>query len=567
MAVTRAVFTRDVFLILFIFLQTSRSESNLALLKNASQSSDLGDTWTASKVVDNCVATNIAKGCCTHTKPGVHKEAWWRVDLGELMTVDKIKIYYRHGFQYRLAGYHLYLSNTTDTPTQGALCYEDKSIEKTDVQLVVTHQCPYVAQYVTVYNYRNNTTRKGWYSKYAVLELCEVQVFGCQVGSYGDGDCDNLCPDNCYGGNCNPTTGSCLYCFPGNYGINCNNICPVNCGDSICEKDTGFCFRCVSRKHGTKCEDDCPVNCKDTCGQDTGNCNECVSGKHGTTCEGDCPVNCKDTCEQDTGNCNGCVSGKRGPTCEDDCPVNCKDMCEQDTENCNECVSGRRGTTCEDDCPVNCKDACEQYTGNCNECVSGRRGTTCEDDCPVNCKNTCEQETGNCSECTTGKYGDGCAIDCPMNCKDSMCHRKTGLCYDCIIGTYGATCSLTCPVTCKDFVCDQQTGQCLECYPGKYGVVCGADCPDTCTDNTCNKDDGHCISAADAKLIIMAVLCGLLIAVVITTVICLLRLHRRNEIRKKSPDQDKESPVPDPNYTSLSNEQGEAPHIYEMIVK
>ncbi|XP_021364981.1 uncharacterized protein LOC110457862, partial [Mizuhopecten yessoensis] len=209
MATKRAVLCRNVCLILFILIRKTRSEANVALVKAAEQSSNTNTKWVASKVVDGCTEITIGSDCCTHTK-GDQKQVWWRVDLGQLMTINSITIYYRGGFQHRLAGYQLYLSNTTESPTQGVLCYEDKSSEKDQVQLLVTHQCPYVARYVTVYNYRNNPKRYNWYEDFAILELCEVQVFGCQVGRYGNGDCNNQCSDSCYGGNCNSTTGACF---------------------------------------------------------------------------------------------------------------------------------------------------------------------------------------------------------------------------------------------------------------------------------------------------------------------------------------------------------------------
>ncbi|XP_069126725.1 fucolectin-4-like isoform X2 [Argopecten irradians] len=191
---------REVWSILLVLCSIGRSEDNVALNKTAEQSSDLFvDKWLANKAVDGCENTNVYSDCCTHTGPNT-EEAWWRVDLGELMTVNQITIYYRDPFQYRFAGYYLYLSNTTDSPIDGVLCYKDQSRNRADVQLVVTHECPYVARYVTVYNYRNDTKRHSWYSDESFLELCEVQVYGCPIGMYGDGDCNSRCSAACNGG-------------------------------------------------------------------------------------------------------------------------------------------------------------------------------------------------------------------------------------------------------------------------------------------------------------------------------------------------------------------------------
>ncbi|XP_033739264.1 fucolectin-3-like [Pecten maximus] len=179
MAKGRVVPSRDVCLILFLVLNGVRSEGNLALSKTATQSSNHNDGyWLASAAVDGCLKTWIDPGCCTHTLGGSRKIAWWRVDLGQMSTINTIRILYRNDFQQRLAGFQLYVSNTTDSPTDGVLCYQDTSSSRSAVQLDQTHQCPYVGRYVTVYNYRNNPKRYSWYSDYAVLELCEVQVFG-----------------------------------------------------------------------------------------------------------------------------------------------------------------------------------------------------------------------------------------------------------------------------------------------------------------------------------------------------------------------------------------------------
>ncbi|XP_033739255.1 uncharacterized protein LOC117326606 [Pecten maximus] len=294
---------RCVILILYFMLNAVRSENNVARSKQAEQSSDYFE-HVASRGVDDCLQTNLESNCCAHTLNGFQK-AWWRVDLGELVTINRIKIYYRDNNQERLAGYQLYVSNTTTSPRDGVLCYEDTSSTRRAVQLVVTHMCPYIGQYVTVYNYRNNTPRYSWYSDEAFLELCEVQVFGCQVGRYGEGNCNNQCPRNCYRGNCDSTTGACFYCITGKYGNTCDQDCPASCKDMLCGKNTGNCTDCIPRKYGIRCEHDCSTNCQDRlCDKDSGNCYVCIPGKYGNVCDQNCPENCKD-CEKKTGNCIG----------------------------------------------------------------------------------------------------------------------------------------------------------------------------------------------------------------------------------------------------------------------
>ncbi|XP_033739256.1 cell death abnormality protein 1-like [Pecten maximus] len=495
MATRKIIVGRCLILILFYISNTVRSESNVALSKATEQSSEFGGgKHVASNVVDGCL-TDFDGGCCTHTEAG-QNTAWWRVDLGELKTIDRITIYYRNGFQHRLAGYQLYVSNTTNTPTDGVLCYEDTSSTRDAVQLVVTHQCPYVGRYVTVYNHRN-PKRYNWYSDYAILELCEVQVFGCQVGKYGDRNCNSPCSPACYGGNCNSKYGFCFYCFTGKYGVFCNSDCPSNCKNSLCTKDAGNCLECITGKYGNTCDEVCPANCKDMlCGMSTGHCIECIPGKYGNTCGQDCPVNCKDMlCEKSTGNCIDCVPQKYGVKCEGDCSANCQDrLCDQVNGNCYECIPGKKGDNCDQNCPGNCKNMlCERDTGSCKECIPGKKGYNCDQNCSGNCKDMmCERYTGSCKECVTGTYGNTCDQDCPRNCNDSLCIRDSGHCIDCVSQKHGTKCELNCSTNCLDSLCEKDSGNCYDCIPGKYGPNCDQDCSGNCKDMLCDKETGSC---------------------------------------------------------------------------
>ncbi|XP_033729633.1 platelet endothelial aggregation receptor 1-like [Pecten maximus] len=350
---------------MYFMLNAVRSENNVARSKQAEQSSDYFE-HVASRGVDDCLQTNLESNCCAHTLNGFQK-AWWRVDLGELVTINRIKIYYRDNNQERLAGYQLYVSNTTTSPRDGVLCYEDTSSIRSAVKLVATHQCPYIGQYVTMYNYRNNTPRYSWYSDEAFLELCEVQVFGCQVGRYGEGNCNDQCPGNCYGGNCDSTTGACFYCITDKYGNTCDQDCPASCKDMLCEQPIGNCIDCIPRRYGIRCEHDCSTNCQDRlCDKDSGNCYVCIPGKYGNTCDQNCPENCKD-CEKKTGNCIECLTGRYGVTCSSTCPVTCKDfVCNQQTGQCLDCYPGKYGVVCGADCPDTCTDnICSKDDGQC----------------------------------------------------------------------------------------------------------------------------------------------------------------------------------------------------------
>ncbi|XP_069127218.1 multiple epidermal growth factor-like domains protein 11 isoform X3 [Argopecten irradians] len=404
MAIKAACTKLGVWIIVY-FVQSILSEENISLRKTARQSLNFFEhRWKAAAAVDNCTDQDMFNDCCSHTKSLGEKEAWWQVDLGHLSTTGYITIYYRGDSSYarqRFAGFMLYLSNTSDW-TQGDLCHEDKSETEDDVSIHITIQCPSVAQYVTIYNYRGDPKRHDWYSEDAILELCEVQVFGCAVGQYGNQSCDQLCSDRCLGGNCDPSTGACFYCQPTKYGEICEFDCSSNCIDRLCEKTTGFCNDCLSEKYGEMCELDCSSNCKDR------------------------------LCEKTTGNCKACVAGRYGDFCSDVCSTNCKD------------------------------NICVKSDGICKECIAGRYGPTCELNCPSDCRNhVCSRNEGECLDCNAGSYGATCARTCPISCKDFICNKQTGQCLDCYPGKYGVVCGADCPDTCTDNACNKEDGHCV----------------------------------------------------------------------------------------------------------
>ncbi|XP_069128629.1 cell death abnormality protein 1-like, partial [Argopecten irradians] len=353
--------------ILFAFNLCSVSEirGNLSLGRNTSQSSTFNPRWSANKAVDGCLNQFISSDCCIHTKLNKTR-SWWQVDIGSRTTVSNITLYYRAGYLHRFAGYQLYLSNVSDW-TSGVLCYQDMNGDLADVESVVTHQCPYVARYVTIYNYRDSPKRHDWYSDNAVLELCEVQVFGCQIGHYGPGACNQTCSENCYGGNCDASTGSCLYCRPGKLGDACQNDCSINC--KACAQWDGQCTDCVYGKWGDTCDQDCSPSCKD-CVQDNGSCIDCNVGSYGRSCDLYCPTHCKgDACDRESGLCFECKPGKLGDKCDLDCSTSCKDLyCEQNTGICSECVDGMYGYYCDKSCAEGCmSNKCRRYDGRCED--------------------------------------------------------------------------------------------------------------------------------------------------------------------------------------------------------
>jgi hypothetical protein len=78
----------------------------------------------------------------------------------------------------RLAGYSLYVSNSSISKTDGYLCYHDEGPGLPSK--LQDRYCYHLGQYVIIYNERNETSSLNpvGYSPKAVLELCEVEIYG-----------------------------------------------------------------------------------------------------------------------------------------------------------------------------------------------------------------------------------------------------------------------------------------------------------------------------------------------------------------------------------------------------
>ncbi|XP_021354484.1 uncharacterized protein LOC110450990 [Mizuhopecten yessoensis] len=352
---------------------------NIASGKATNQSSVLHN-WDSSKAVDGCVLTNMQSNCCTHTAAKL-TEVWWQVDLQTQSVIESVNIIYRDENNLaRLAGYEIFLSNTQDW-TLGTRCHKDTTAELGSMAVTQYITCPGVSRYLTIYNDRR-VKAKRWYSTDAILALCEVQVYGCPVGKYGNGNCNNDCM-NCVNNTCDATSGTCDVCTAGYYKIGGICVqCPVNCAENKCDSFTGACSECKAGYHGSTCTQTCPTNCKDSiCIQVNRFCTECAVGYHGDQCDMNCPFNCKDKfCNQTNGRCIGCGPDYHGSDCSLNCPDNCKDhACIQENGRCIECVSGFHGSKCVNMCGY-CQDGrCDKDTGTCmTSCIDGLTGHRCD---------------------------------------------------------------------------------------------------------------------------------------------------------------------------------------------
>ncbi|XP_021361953.1 scavenger receptor class F member 2-like isoform X2 [Mizuhopecten yessoensis] len=340
-----------------------------------SQSSNYDNTYISDKVVDNCINQTLRSGCCSHTKGNpTPNEVWWLIDLGDQVVIEYVKIYYRDEGSLeqkgRFAGHQIYLSDTTTGWRKSGSCFTDTTSTQNMVKL--TQQitsCTGNTRYLTIYVDRR-TKSYDWYSTQAILELCEVQVYGCPLGKYGNSNCGSNCDTTCVNSLCHPNSGRCTYCAPGFYksGLVCT-ACPTNCLNGVCNVESGVCSDCDNSFFGPFCAA-CSPNCADpVCDKTSGNCDQCVVGFHGNMCNQTCPANCKNnTCSQDNGFCTtGCDSGYHGNMCQHTCPTNCKDrMCMQDTGICEGCEDRFFGPLCVA-CSPNCVDpVCDKLSGKCS---------------------------------------------------------------------------------------------------------------------------------------------------------------------------------------------------------
>nr|XP_034321119.1 receptor-type tyrosine-protein phosphatase epsilon-like isoform X2 [Crassostrea gigas] len=198
--------------------------------------------YVASRAVDGRpdLLNMIAEDSCTHTDVG-QTSAWLRVDLGAEYSVYRVMIWYRNDRgvvtnTVRLQGYSVRVSNDTLSIPPN-VCFQHDGTSQ--IPVVTTNDCPRIARYVWLYNEGR--------SPETILEICEVQIYGCELNHYGE-NCTS-CGIGCEV--CDITSGctKCLSghvfpaceCPPGWYSIGCTEACSLNCFLSVCHIETGEC--------------------------------------------------------------------------------------------------------------------------------------------------------------------------------------------------------------------------------------------------------------------------------------------------------------------------------------
>ncbi|XP_062603233.1 multiple epidermal growth factor-like domains protein 10 [Saccostrea cucullata] len=534
-----------VFSIYFLLHFSTKVSSFEQLIKpgmTVATSSSVGWGGFANKTVDGNYSQNNYT-YCMHTEKG-HREAWLKIDLGDVYNLKSVKIWYRADNKIesvntkRLKGFSIRLSKLPEL-NSSEICYQDPGNESLPIML--SRFCKGVARYVWFYTDKDNGGG-------VFLEICEVDVYGCPEKHSGE-NCSK-CNYSCYD-TCDIINGECSCTKPGYeppecvkqcpkwwYGPNCKNRCE-NCKKGVCDHVTGDCEKGCKNgwKNDIKCDQPCNKgyygkNCSKSCGRcankkacnfKNGNCpsGKCEpgwtstlgkNGRKGKKCDQECPngtfgLNCKHncsghctgglSCNKTTGICDaGCTNGWRTPRC---------------SKKCNE---GFYGKNCINPCG-HCanKSACDHVTGFCplGNCAPGFKSfsyKSCDKECDdktfgKNCEETC---SGHCRGGLPCNKTDG---RCPGGCADGWMNPYCN--ETCSHGLYGRECRFPCGKCARNAHCNHVNGSCpfgdcmpgfkqkddqrcdKECDKGSFGDFCEKNCSGHCAEGLhCNKTDGVC---------------------------------------------------------------------------
>ncbi|XP_048237071.1 protein draper-like isoform X2 [Haliotis rufescens] len=257
--------------------------------------------WTADKVVDGNRDQYVFGNSCFISS--LSRGAVWTVDLGQQYRIHDVRIYNRAGYIERIRTAVLSLSNSNSS-TPGVTCYTFPSDTAKTNNSVYDVTCDGTGRYFTI---RHST----------MLNLCEVEIYVCSPGAFGD-SCNMFC--HCPQATCDPVSGVCPgYCRPGlqgercdtacssgSYGQKCSNACTDRkcAGDSPCDHVRGTCVAgCEPGWMSEDCREACDIN------HYGANCDKTCASRH---CVGN------SSCSA-TGNCDrGCDTGWAQADCTED---------------------------------------------------------------------------------------------------------------------------------------------------------------------------------------------------------------------------------------------------------
>ncbi|XP_062607519.1 receptor-type tyrosine-protein phosphatase alpha-like isoform X5 [Saccostrea cucullata] len=522
---------------IFLILHVAYAYENIALNKPATQQYPyLGNlNWGADKAVDGKYTRRSAVGGeCTISGVNQRTATWW-VDLGSVLSIHHITIYYRtdditwdatNGYTNRFLGFSVYISNTTNKG-DGVQCFKDTMYTTATIPNTTTIPCIKHGRYVIYYNERlQGVPYPAGYSTYAFNELCELQVYGCPTsGVYGQ-NCDIPCPQNCQERHCNIVNGTCLGCVAGYKGLRCEEQCDPGTYDLECTKTCG---NCSDGDHCNHVNGSCPNGCD--VGAQGYTCDEvCSFGRHGKNCVEFCNSTCRGGCNRFTGVCeSGCIAGWKGDFCE------------------NKCDRRMYGEKCNTSCGFCLNlEQCHHINGTClNRCDRGFQGDKCTEECPAglynyNCEDTCNINCGVPSRCN--KETGECQSGCQPGWKGPKCDKK------CDGGKFGLNCAQSCGVCLDKEQCHHINGSCLNgcdrgyqginctqgCAWGFYGYGCNETCKTTCSNRTCDAISGACpqmigpdLPDIDAAPIIGGVVAVIIVCLAAVVIVIVFRRLKR----------------------------------------
>ncbi|XP_052085569.1 multiple epidermal growth factor-like domains protein 11 [Mytilus californianus] len=248
------IFTQELLKIIYFHLLCISSVStsiNLAEGRETRQSSTLQRNESG-LAVDGIYTT------CASTNQQDERNLFWQLTLAENASITHIRYAYYYDDQdvKYLLNTRIYVSSSKGL-TSGQLCYtETRNPNEIDpIQNKVF--CFTQGTYLTYYNPDRRMN----------IKLCEVEVYGCPIGRYGD-ECSDKCSSNCLTQPCEPDFGRCTdgcksgfsgerctsQCGLGVYGPNCVLTCSVNCLNNDCDSVNGTCKNCVDGFMGAMCD-------------------------------------------------------------------------------------------------------------------------------------------------------------------------------------------------------------------------------------------------------------------------------------------------------------------------
>ncbi|XP_064605821.1 receptor-type tyrosine-protein phosphatase alpha-like [Liolophura sinensis] len=506
---------------------------NVALNQQTSQSSDYRPKYLSKLAVDGKAGHALENTPCTHTKSDL--QSWWSVTLNRTYNIYRFQIYNRVGncnnrpdtCGHRLNGFTLSVGTNSQSYDT---CYTDTTTTDEGPGKVINGRCndskPRTGNTVRISLPSNSSTP---------LTLCEVRLFVCSEGWYGE-MCDKECVTDtcCY--QCDDHGFRCEKCVNGRWGTDCGEECGHCWNNTACDKDNSECpnlsHRCESGFHGYNCTTTCPGGtfgdqCREECGQ-------CKDGNH--------------TCDHVNGTCTSCADGWLGDLCKEACP------------------GGTFGDQCREECGQ-CKDGnhtCDHVNGTCTSCADGWLGDLCKEACPGGtfgdqcreecgqCKDgnhTCDHVNGTCTSCADGWLGDLCKEVCSSYRWGPNCNKTCGECHG------GAVCdkvSGVCPKRNPRCATGYTGSRCTPCDPGRWGDNCVNTCSDKCISPACNVTTGvceagchpgytgeHCdtdapLTSSSAVGVSVGVSVLVLILIVIVVVVLIIRRRRSGRFRNSN---------------------------------